>query len=252
MKMSESITEIAKAIAAVQSSLPVISKDKDNPITKSKYATLDAINKALLPLTSKQGIAVTQYPVSDNGQIGCGTLLMHSSGEFIQYDPYLITVGSNKRMSAAQEGGSTITYAKRYQLSAIFGIVTDDDSDGNSQQSQGGPQNGYPNQNYQRGNVQQNGDPRQGRQTRSNNQRPTRKGPKLATQKKRQLIVFYAGEIAFKAGTNAEQVSNEVLAKIVKGWVGSNTDWQNLTDKDATTACNNLQSLKEGLVDPTA
>ncbi|AYM03600.1 hypothetical protein D8911_11625 [Levilactobacillus brevis] len=134
MNMSESIKNIAAAITKVQQELPAISKDIVNPITHSKYANLDSINKELLPVTSKNGIAVTQYPVSSNGQIGCGTLLLHTSGEYIDYGPYMISVEKNKRMTAAQEGGSTITYAKRYQLSAIFGIVSDDDDDGAQQQ----------------------------------------------------------------------------------------------------------------------
>ena len=130
MKMSESIKEIAAAITQVQKELPAVPKDITNPITHSKYANLDSINKALLPVTSAHGIAVTQYPVSAGGQIGCGTLLLHTSGEFIDYGPYMISVDKNKRMTSAQEGGSTITYAKRYQLSAIFGIVSDNDDDG--------------------------------------------------------------------------------------------------------------------------
>lgn len=130
MNMSDSIKELAAAIAQVQKELPSIPKDIANPITHSKYANLDSINKALLPVTSSHGIAVTQYPVSSGGQIGCGTLLLHTSGEFIDYGPYMINVDKNKRMTSAQEGGSTITYAKRYQLSAIFGIVSDNDDDG--------------------------------------------------------------------------------------------------------------------------
>lgn len=151
MKMSESIKNIGAALVAVQLNLPTIPKDRTNPITRSKYATLDAINKVLVPLAAKNGIAITQYPVSNANAIGCGTLLVHSSGEYIDYEPYLITIDSNKRMSAAQEGGSTITYAKRYQLSAIFGIVTDEDTDGNYP-SQNNSNKGYskPRQNSNR------------------------------------------------------------------------------------------------------
>lgn len=156
MNMSDSIKEIAAAIIKVQGELPAVPKDSTNPITHSKYANLDSINKSLLPVTSKYGIAVTQYPVSANGQIGCGTLLLHSSGEFIEYAPYMITVDKNKRMSSAQEGGSTITYAKRYQLSAIFGIVSDGDDDGQSQSGQ------Y--QDTQQNSRNQQSDPRQGQQ----------------------------------------------------------------------------------------
>lgn len=154
MEKSETIAKLATAIIKVQAELPVIPKESENPITHSKYATLGTINKALLPVTSKNGIAVTQYPVSGpSGQIGCGTLLIHSSGEYINYDPYLINSDRNKRMSAAQEGGSAITYAKRYQLCAIFGIVPDDDTDGAMMQQQVGNSNSYRPSNNQ-------GDPR--------------------------------------------------------------------------------------------
>ncbi|MGK4058143.1 ERF family protein [Loigolactobacillus coryniformis] len=141
MDRSESIKEITAAIAKVQGELPVIDKDRDNPISHSKYANLDSINKALLPLTSKNGLAVMQYPVNKDNKIGCGTIVTHTSGEYIHFDPYLITVDGNKRMSAAQEGGSTLTYAKRYQISAIFGIVTDEDKDGVQSGSQNKQQN---------------------------------------------------------------------------------------------------------------
>lgn len=59
MKMSESIKNIGAALVAVQLNLPTIPKDRTNPITRSKYATLDAINKVLVPLAAKNGIAIT-------------------------------------------------------------------------------------------------------------------------------------------------------------------------------------------------
>ncbi|MCL5458054.1 ERF family protein [Loigolactobacillus coryniformis] len=130
MDRSESIKEITAAIAKVQGELKPIAKDRDNPISHSKYANLDSINQELLPLTSKNGLAVMQYPVTKDNKIGCGTIVTHTSGEYLHFEPYLITVAENKRMSVAQEGGATITYAKRYQISAIFGIVTDEDQDG--------------------------------------------------------------------------------------------------------------------------
>lgn len=162
MEKSETIAKLGAAIVKVQAELPAIPKDRTNPITHSKYATLGAINKVLLPVTSKNEIAVTQYPVSGPaGQVGCGTLLIHSSGEFINYDPFFINSDRNKRMSAAQEGGSAITYAKRYQLCAIFGIVPDEDADGAMQQQQSNGNQYYPNG---------QGDPRQAQNQRYNGQ----------------------------------------------------------------------------------
>lgn len=222
MKMSESIKNVAAAIAAVQSDLPAIAKDRDNPITHSKYATLDAINKALLPITAKNGLAITQYPVSDAGAIGCGTLILHTSGEYINYDPYLITIDSNKRMSAAQEGGSTITYAKRYQLSAIFGVVTDEDSDGN-----------YNNQNNNGSNPSQQHGNNQGKRSTNNTSKPTGNTPtsqQVTTLKGlfkatsnftgkpvEAIQSYYAGQVGIKdIGNLDHDKANELIDRITK------------------------------------
>ncbi|MFD1455203.1 ERF family protein [Levilactobacillus lanxiensis] len=206
MNMSESIKEIAAAIAQVQKELPAVPKDITNPITHSKYANLDSINKALLPVTSKNGIAVTQYPVSSGGQIGCGTLLMHISGEFIDYGPYMINVDKNKRMSAAQEGGSTITYAKRYQLSAIFGIVSDNDDDGVQPQPQNGQNNQYQGNQQNRG-QQQQGDPRQGRPNQYGSNQ-SQQGNEAITDKQIATLVSLFQAIAKVSGKDLPTVQN--------------------------------------------
>ena len=52
---------------------------------------------------------------------------MHESGEWIEYDPIKMKPVKNDPQSI----GSAITYAKRYALSAIFGITSDQDDDGN-------------------------------------------------------------------------------------------------------------------------
>lgn len=71
--------------------------------------------------------------------------------------------------------------------------------------------------------------------------------PKLVTQNKIKLIVTYSTQIAEQTKGDPQEVTNEVLEKIVTGWKGTNDDWSHLTEEDANTACNNLQDLKEGL-----
>lgn len=229
MEKSETIAKLAAALIKVQAELPTIPKDRTNPITHSKYATLSAINKALLPVTSKNDLAVTQYPVSSpSGQIGCGTLLIHSSGEFINYDPYLINSDSNKRMSAAQEGGSAITYAKRYQLCAIFGIVPDEDVDGATPQQQsrnqyrqnnrqGDPrsQQGYGRQQQQRNQPSYNnqtGYNQNGRAQRGGGQNQQRFVP-INTEQMSQLVGLFKA-MAESSGSSIVPVQNGYLGKI--------------------------------------
>lgn len=136
MKKSESIAEITKAMVNVQKQLKPLEKSANNPFTESKYTPLDEISKAILELTPEQGIAVFQEPVStERNSVGVGTLLSHTSGEWIEFEPFDMEIVSNKKMSSAQEAGSTITYTKRYTLAAIFGIVSDEDKDGNQVKS---------------------------------------------------------------------------------------------------------------------
>ena len=128
MRKSESITEIAKAMAAFQKEVKQPFKDADNPFFKSKYVPLESVVEAIHDIAPKHGLSFTQWALNDeNGQIGVATLLMHESGEFIEYDPVFMKA----EKQTPQGAGALITYLKRYTLSAIFGITSDQDDDGN-------------------------------------------------------------------------------------------------------------------------
>ena len=127
MKTSESISEIAKALNEVRKNIKQPEKSANNPFFKSKYVMLegvvDAIDKAL-----PKGFTYTQEVTSDGNQISVSTILLHESGQYIQFDPLNVPVTKND----AQAFGSAETYARRYTLSAVFGVTSDVDDDGNS------------------------------------------------------------------------------------------------------------------------
>lgn len=128
MKKSETLTEFSKAFAKTQQEMKQPLKDANNPFFKSKYVPLENVVEAITESASKNGISFTQFPSSDEvGNVTVGTLVMHSSGEWIEYDPIKMKPVKNDPQSI----GSAITYAKRYALSAIFGITSDQDDDGN-------------------------------------------------------------------------------------------------------------------------
>lgn len=128
MKKSETLTEFSKAFAKTQQEMKQPLKDANNPFFKSKYVPLENVVEAITESASKNGLSFTQFPSSDeDGNVTVGTLVMHSSGEWIEYDPIKIKPVKNDPQSI----GSAITYAKRYALSAIFGITSDQDDDGN-------------------------------------------------------------------------------------------------------------------------
>jgi hypothetical protein len=127
MKTSETIMEVAKALAAFQSEVKQPEKSGENPHFKSKYVTLDGTVKAIHDCAPKHGLSYTQMPVSTEGGVGVVTVIFHSSGQFIEFDPFILPLDKK----TAQGVGSALTYSKRYALSAAFGIVSDVDDDGN-------------------------------------------------------------------------------------------------------------------------
>ena len=133
MNKSEDINEIVKALAKVQKEIKNPKKDANNPFFKSKYSTLDSVIETYKELCSQNDVVVMENPVSktlENGNtlIGIEVLLMHSSGQFINFDPYLLSPVKND----PQGIGSSITYARRYTLSSVFNIASEDDDDGNN------------------------------------------------------------------------------------------------------------------------
>ena len=128
MKKSESILKISKALIEFRKDIKQPMKDADNPYFKSKYVPLENVVEAIDEVAPSKGLAFTQWALNDEqGRVGVATLLLHDSGEFIEYDPVFMNADKN----TPQGAGSLITYLKRYTLSAIFGITSDEDDDGN-------------------------------------------------------------------------------------------------------------------------
>lgn len=124
--------ELAKALVKAQSEMDNAALNKTNPHFKSKYADFVAIREATLPVLTKNGLAVTQYPaVRDDGTFVLRTRLMHESGEFIEGE-YPIAIDKPQAM------GSALTYARRYSWSGITGIAADEDDDGQAARNSSG------------------------------------------------------------------------------------------------------------------
>lgn len=131
--MENNITpEMAKALAAFAAEVPVVPFDKVNPHFKSGYASLGAIIKTVTPILSKHGLAVMQPVVAKIEQgtamLGIESILLHVSGGILTMEAYVPMAISGNVMQAI---GSQITYLRRYGLSSILNIYTDEDDDGN-------------------------------------------------------------------------------------------------------------------------
>lgn len=126
MKTSDSIAQIAEALAKAQGQIDDASKGSKNPYFNSKYADLAAVRSAIREPLAVNDIAIVQLPRTLTGEVEVETMLMHKSGEFIS-ESLRLPVGKWD----AHGIGSAITYARRYGLMAILGIAAEDD-DGNA------------------------------------------------------------------------------------------------------------------------
>lgn len=126
---SENITELSKALIKVQRNLAPAVKDATNPFVKNKYASLNSVMGSCRNLLLDNGVVLFQYPVPVDGEncLGLVTKLVHA--ETGQFQASLAKIPLTK--NDAQGLGSAFTYGRRYALSALLGIVTEDD-DGNA------------------------------------------------------------------------------------------------------------------------
>lgn len=121
---SENVTELAKSMICVQQELVPALKDGVNDYTGSSYATLKSVMEVSRAILLSQGIWLTQYPVpASNGNLGLVTKIVHAASG--QWQSSLIEMPLSK--VDPQGYGSAITYARRYGLSALIGIITEDD-----------------------------------------------------------------------------------------------------------------------------
>jgi hypothetical protein len=124
---SESINEIATALAKAQAEIEGASKDSLNPHFRSSYADLASVWDACHKALAKNSIAVVQQTQIYDGGLVLVTKLVHSSGQWFRSE-YPI----NPVKSDPQGIGSAITYARRYSLMAMTGVAGRDDDDGNA------------------------------------------------------------------------------------------------------------------------
>jgi hypothetical protein len=128
MKTSDTIADLAAALAKAQGEMKNATLNKVNPHFKSKYADLAGIRDTIIPSLSKNNLAVVQGTSVEGGQLVVTTRLVHASGQWME-SQYPIAIDKPQAM------GSAYTYAKRYSLSAMCCIAADEDDDANAAQT---------------------------------------------------------------------------------------------------------------------
>ncbi len=124
MRTSETITTIAKSLAAASASLRNPGQDATNPHFRSKYTSLVGLIDSLRAPLAAQGIIVLQ-PVSSPvaGRVRVETVLLHSSGEWMS------STADLPSGATAQSFGASVAYLRRYALQSMLGVSGDADAD---------------------------------------------------------------------------------------------------------------------------
>ena len=131
---SQTVGKLTEALAKAQIAfLPVKRTEKVDFSTaggarkKYNYAPLEAVIEATKKALSDNGLAVMQTLKSAEESTLLEPLLSHISGEWVKSEVYV-----GKQDLAPQLLGSALTYMRRYSLSAILNIASEEDDDAES------------------------------------------------------------------------------------------------------------------------
>ena len=135
---------LMKDFSEVQANIKQPKKDKQGAQFRNgqsyKYADLNSVISEIQEASQGHDIAYIQQPVMDGGKAGVDNYLLNSKGAIMDFGTYLLDVGGAR----PQDAGGAMTYARRYSISAIFGIASEEDTD--AQEFQAKPSFVSPNQ----------------------------------------------------------------------------------------------------------
>lgn len=128
------------AMAEAQAEMSVVMTDRKNSQTHSNYASYAAIDRAVRPIYTKHGFALSfntgALESPDFIRLGCR--VTHKGGFFRLYDISMPCDGKGAKggdvMTKTHATGSAIQYGMRYLLKMIFNVAISDrsDDDGNA------------------------------------------------------------------------------------------------------------------------
>ena len=125
---TKEIGKYALSMIEFHKKLQPISKDSTNPHLKNAYLSLDAILSHVRPILAECGLCVQQTVAGSY----ISTTILHISGEYWTSRINIELWNSQKGINNLQQLGGSITYLKRYALSAMLSISADKDDDGST------------------------------------------------------------------------------------------------------------------------
>lgn len=126
MIASDSRQKLFEALHQAQQEFPPLQRSAENPHFRSTYAPLSEVLEKVLPILNRHQLLLLQDVVDGDEVWKLQTTLVHiESGENLVTSLPLLG-----NLTTPQALGSAITYARRYSLVSLLGLLTDDDDDG--------------------------------------------------------------------------------------------------------------------------
>ncbi len=130
-------TAFNAAMAAAQKEMEPIRAASFNPQTSSKYADYAALDRAVRPLYTKHGFALSfDSGTAGENQVQMVCYVTHDAGHTRTYKLLMPADGKGPKggdvMSRTHATGSATYYGMRYLLRMIFNLAIDRDDDGNA------------------------------------------------------------------------------------------------------------------------
>lgn len=126
-----------EAMAAAQAEMPMIIKRSTNPSTNSKYAKLEAMAKAIMPVIEKykfslkfsEGDSTNPAKIRVTCKVSMGG---HSEDYHVDLSPDDMGMKGSASKTKIHGEGSTFGYGRRYLTAMIFNLtIVGEDDDGN-------------------------------------------------------------------------------------------------------------------------
>ena len=131
MRSSKSTTELCNALAKAQGEFPIITRDQVATFYDARgnarpyrYTSLGELLGKVRPVLAAHGIGLTGYcePCKEGGREVVTRLLL--GDQWMEHSVPVLHEENN-----AQAFGAALTYARRYGISTLLGIASEDDTD---------------------------------------------------------------------------------------------------------------------------
>lgn len=129
MKSSEQVDVIAPAWVAALQALGKVARDSQG--NWGEYVSIAAVDAAVTPVLSENGLAAHQTTTQDDqGRLVVATRVWHTSGQWLENDGLHLTVPADP-----QKVLGALTYGRRGEAMAFFGLVSGGDAKDDDGQS---------------------------------------------------------------------------------------------------------------------